>query len=96
MEMTEQLSKTLEKAFLDEIGTFMGPCICKNVSCENLMYKFVGKASSLEYILEYDPKLSEDEAINIQIYIQENDYVVFNGRCYNNHDLAQALRMTVI
>lgn len=96
MEMTEQLSKTLEKGFIDEIGTFIGPCNCNNVSCPNIMYKFVGSQSDLEYILEYDATAKEGEAINIQIYIQESDMVVFNGRCNNNHDLAQALRMTVI
>jgi hypothetical protein len=96
MEMTAKLEQKLEKSFIDEIGIFIGPCNCNNISCPNVMYKFVGKDSDLEYILEYDEGAEAGEAVNIVVYIKENDVVVFNGRCDNNHDLAQVLRMTAI
>lgn len=96
MELTKELEQPLEKSFIDEIGTFIGPCNCSNVSCENVMYSFIGKDSDLEYILEYDPTSDGELPVNIVVYIKENQYVVFNGKCYNNHDLAQVLRMTVI
>ena len=94
--MTAELSEPLEKSFIDEIGIYVGPCTCDNEACKNLIYKFIGKESKLEYILEYDSNTADTESVNVQIYIKENKYVVFNGRCDNNHDLAQTLRMTVI
>jgi hypothetical protein len=90
------LYEDLEQSFLDSIGKKIGPCICDNDSCKNIMYSFIGPDSQLEYILEYDPTSEVNEDVNIAIYIKENKYVVFHGRCKNNHDLAQAIRMVAI
>lgn len=96
MDMTAELEKPLEKSFVDDIATFVGPCICDKESCKNFIYKFLGRESDLEYVLEYDAETQDSKSVNIQVYIKESKYVVFSGRCDNNHDLAQALRMTVI
>ena len=53
--VVNELEKALEKSFVDDIATFVGPCICDNESCKNFIYKFV----NIDYTCIFDGHFSK-------------------------------------
>jgi hypothetical protein len=91
MSDTVQITSLVD--FLTEMLTYMGKCQCGNAKCKSMIFLAKGN-SGFEYIVDYDPAATEHS--NIAIVTRKKEDVVFNGRCENEHDIAQVLRMVVI
>lgn len=79
--------------FLEEVVTKLGVCQCANPNCGGVIFETAGP-SGYTYQIDYDP--SPKGFSNLLISLKKEQDVVFNGRCNDQHDIAQILRMVII